>query len=532
MSSAPATDYYPNAELYQPAPDRENANADIPFTRQGDQSGDFDIERARIGYARLHGSLELVGGYVFYNKTGPELGEGIWIGDDGFGIGNPAGHYIHYNFVTIEIVANIVGGTITGGTIAGFTIAATQLSVTGMVLSSSGKSIALGTADDIVILDADDATYRLWAGAAAAASAPFRVDKDGNVTMTAATVTGGTIAGFTIAATQLSVTDFVISSSTKAITMGAGAQVLVLDADDAVYRLWVGAAAAASAPFRVDRDGGVTITGALSLIAGSADDVLVIDHNDSVYRLWIGDATVADAPFRVTKDGLLEHEVGSADTTYATMRDGSAAAYVIQEARSSATESEWHTQALGTSSRLATIELIGANSDASTQAFLQVLKSGGTAGAYYIIQADGTHTWGIDAGTNAMTLARTNRALSLYGRFYPGSGSAVQTTTYLIADADELNVFCNDVQVARFDDTDRRLELYGRLYLGTGSGVGGNYLYDSGAAVGINGNVRLDNPTNDMTGIANWSTSAPAGAGYVSINIGGTIRRFPCFADA
>ena len=47
-----------------------------------------------------------------------------------------------------------------------------------------------GTGDDMVGMSATDATWRLYAGSATPASAPFRVDKDGALTATGATITG------------------------------------------------------------------------------------------------------------------------------------------------------------------------------------------------------------------------------------------------------------------------------------------------------------------------------------------------------
>lgn len=72
--------------------------------------------------------------------------------------------------------------------------------------------LLLGTGNDIARMDAGDATYRLWAGNAVAASAPFRVGKNGALTATSATITGDITAntgyiggtdGWTVAAKTL-----------------------------------------------------------------------------------------------------------------------------------------------------------------------------------------------------------------------------------------------------------------------------------------------------------------------------------------
>lgn len=56
-------------------------------------------------------------------------------------------------------------------------------------IASKGRFVA-GAEDDVVIMDGQHATYRLWAGAKLPASAPFRVDKNGNVTASSITLSG------------------------------------------------------------------------------------------------------------------------------------------------------------------------------------------------------------------------------------------------------------------------------------------------------------------------------------------------------
>jgi len=94
-----------------------------------------------------------------------------------------------------------MAGTITaeaGGTIGGFTINSTNLTATNFVLDTSGKSLAIGTGDDIAIIDSDSG---IQLGNATFGSAPFRVNMDGELTATSVTITGdvnatgGTTAG-------------------------------------------------------------------------------------------------------------------------------------------------------------------------------------------------------------------------------------------------------------------------------------------------------------------------------------------------
>ena len=75
----------------------------------------------------------------------------------------------------------------------------------------ASKKLVAGSGNTIVALDAADATYRIYAGNATPASAPFRVDKTGAVT-----ATSGTIGGWTLGASALT------ADSGKA-SIGAGA---------------------------------------------------------------------------------------------------------------------------------------------------------------------------------------------------------------------------------------------------------------------------------------------------------------------
>ncbi len=71
--------------------------------------------------------------------------------------------------------------TSTDGAIGAWNISATSLSNNNATLSSAG-ALTLGISNDIVKLSATDGTYRMWAGNATAASAPFSVSKTGAVT--------------------------------------------------------------------------------------------------------------------------------------------------------------------------------------------------------------------------------------------------------------------------------------------------------------------------------------------------------------
>jgi len=118
------------------------------------------------------------------------------------------------------------------GTIGGWTINPTTLVGGNATLDSVGQLI-LGTVNDVVVLSAADATYRIWIGNATAGSAAFNVTKAGVLTATGATITGsitatsGSIGGFTISASTLLANSgtgdrFFIDSSPGNITISMG----------------------------------------------------------------------------------------------------------------------------------------------------------------------------------------------------------------------------------------------------------------------------------------------------------------------
>lgn len=106
---------------------------------------------------------------------------------------------------------------------------------------------------------------------------------------------------------------------------GSGNTTVALNATDATWRLYVGHATPASAPFRVDKDGALTATnatitgtitstsgtiggwtlGATALTAGSAGTTVGLDSGGTNPAFYAGSATPVSAPFRVTNAGAL-----------------------------------------------------------------------------------------------------------------------------------------------------------------------------------------------------------------------------------
>jgi len=135
-------------------------------------------------------------------------------------------------------------------------------------------SIDIGGSDSTSFHVDSDGNMWLGAGTFNIATNPFAVSNAGVVR-----AISGTIGGFTLGTTTLTATNLTFDSSEQRITLGSSNDVVIMDADDATYRLWIGNATAASAPFNVTKAGVVTassivITTANSTINGSAITVL------------------------------------------------------------------------------------------------------------------------------------------------------------------------------------------------------------------------------------------------------------------
>lgn len=127
-------------------------------------------------------------------------------------------------------------------TISGWDINSSSLSKNNATLHSDGY-LTLGTGNDIVKLDATDETWRLWAGAAVAEDAPFRVDKDGNLVASAATITGtvtattGYIGGWEITAHKIQS----VEAGMVGIILGSASQIIKVGDTDGAHILLDGA---------------------------------------------------------------------------------------------------------------------------------------------------------------------------------------------------------------------------------------------------------------------------------------------------
>lgn len=193
---------------------------------------------------------------------------GVTMSENDIVIGRASGGYLFWDdsAQTLTVQGTI---TATAGSIGGWTVDTTKLAKdTGSASTSSG----LAPSD-----------YPFYAGATYAnrSSAPFRVTPAG-----ALTATSGTIGGWTIGATTLSGGNATLNSA-GSLTLGTSNDVLTASAADATYRLWIGNATAASAPFRVTKTGALTatnatITGAITASSGSITGVLSIGTSGEI----------------------------------------------------------------------------------------------------------------------------------------------------------------------------------------------------------------------------------------------------------
>lgn len=90
---------------------------------------------------------------------------------------------------SIPISQTDISEFITGGDVN-----ANVTSISGGVIQA-GTAITVGTGDNVAVLSGSDATYRLWAGDASSADAPFKVSQTGVLYATGAEISGNITAG-------------------------------------------------------------------------------------------------------------------------------------------------------------------------------------------------------------------------------------------------------------------------------------------------------------------------------------------------
>lgn len=125
------------------------------------------------------------------------------------------------------------------------------------------------------------------------------------------TFTTGSIGGWAIGASDLTGGNATLAS-TGNLTLGTSNNVARLSSTDATYRLWVGHATAASAPFSVTQAGALSASSGVvggwnisssALSLGSASTARGMDSGSTAF--YAGSSTPSSAPFRVTTAGAV-----------------------------------------------------------------------------------------------------------------------------------------------------------------------------------------------------------------------------------
>lgn len=144
--------------------------------------------------------------------------------------------------------------------------------------------------DNVYLRGSIYATSGVFSGTVFASAGSFT----GTVYASAGSFTGsitaasGTVGGWTIGASTLAGGNATLNSA-GSMTLGTGNDVLTASAADSTYRLWIGNATAASAPFRVTKAGAVTatdatITGTITANSGSLAGFLTIGASGGIYQ--------------------------------------------------------------------------------------------------------------------------------------------------------------------------------------------------------------------------------------------------------
>lgn len=132
-------------------------------------------------------------------------------------------------------------------------------------------------------------------------------------------------------------------------------------------------------------------------------------------------------------DNILHFEVGVGETATIELKNSTNPKSELTGSSGTNTSSIF-IKANGSSSRYAVAFATGSSSDAGTLAGISAIKSGGSLGSGILIRASGDQEFSVNSGTLALELLRTNRAAQFYGRIYPGTGSATQTSRYIYDD--------------------------------------------------------------------------------------------------
>lgn len=447
---------------------------------------------AKTGSLSVTGDITMTAAGSFSaGQSDYDTGVGWWLDMTGatprFSLGNSGGSKIVWNGTTLAITGTI---TATGGTIGGWTITGDDLTA-----GSGTGSIGLSPSGSV----------RIWSGNATPSSAPFQVSSLG-----ALTATSGSIGGWDI-------------DSNQGLKLGTGASTRGISIGSVAF--YAGSATPSSAPFNVTTAGalsasnisvtggtitGGTITASLinagtltfngggTLNGGGATVAGTLGNSGGTLNL--GKLTVAGQITLGSGGSIIDADGSFWDQTGITLRGTGSLGDSISFSRSGfsptggiqsafATDlGQMRMSTTATASRAANLSLNATAVDSTTNATILVNKSGGGEGGSLVIDAAGTHSWYVDASTEGMHLSRTNRALTLSGYLYPGSGSGSQASRY-------------------FSDNGTRTVLTG-------------------------GDLDINNMTAASPGNTAWASRGMAadGGGYVILYVNGTGYKIPTYA--
>lgn len=278
-------------------------------------AGAQDVGQSGNGYIQQEaGSYSLYTPYIQVAtwETDPSVASNITVRNR---LGNLAGitGQVGFGFVTRKDNTNYVSqywntdsdwglkGMVAGDTvfqlgstnvIAGFTIDQTEGLYAGLAATRVQMKAGAG----------------FWAGATAIGDAPFSVTNTGVLK-----AESGTIGGWNINATDITGGNATLASS-GVLTLGTGNDVAIISSVDATYRLWVGDATPASAPFSVSK------VGELKAESGRIGDWNIsgggiIDETDQAYIITRNSSTGPTLEARIGNN-VFPSAVGVAGLTY------------------------------------------------------------------------------------------------------------------------------------------------------------------------------------------------------------------------
>ena len=305
------------------------------------------------------------------------------------------------------------------------------------------------------------------------------------------TATSGTIGGWTIGATSL--------------RAGSGATLVGMDSGGTNPAFHAGNATPGSAPFRVTQAGALvatsaTITGAITATSGTFTTITingVMTLSGASAKIIDGDGSYWDVNGLVLRgasgaygDSLVFNHASFANPRSLLQSSFGTNSAALQGIAYPST---------GTPNRSASFFSSTDNTDAATFAGIATANGASALLTAVEVYADGAIK-AYSGGSLVATFATTNRALSLYGRLYPGSGSGTQTARYISDNGSQI-VLTGDV-------------------LGTGSFYPGNQTTKFLTA----DSTRLIARLSDTAGASKFSVDDSNGTAKIAIGSDGTFQ--------